>query len=162
MSAAVRTSWKTLPLPEQREPLGATGFYSNADAAKMMLGLVPEVMEDKWFIFFEQGWLYFHRSWTGACIYGIRLNGAPAGVRVIDSWVNRNPHQYATTDTEYDRKLVAFLIDALLLGKPARFPVPSDLVQKTPGVYQHSVVGKGYPEVVDGPKNEPQPPPSGG
>jgi hypothetical protein len=65
---------------------------------------VPKDMEDKWFIYFErgpanrppeaqesaspQGWLLFHRSWTGACIYGLHLERAPGGgARVVDSWV---------------------------------------------------------------------------
>jgi len=101
--------------------------------------------------FFDEGWLFFHRSWTGACIYGVRLDGSPAGVRVIDSWVNRDSDQYKCTDTEYDRKLVGFIIDAFLLGKSAQFPRPANVPQQLPGVYQHAMVGKGYPEVVHHP-----------
>jgi hypothetical protein len=147
MSAASQESWKALPPPTLKEPLHFEALYTDADAEKMMLGLVPREMEDKWFIYFLGGWLYFHRSWTGACIYAVRLDGSPAGVRVIDSWVNRDPQQYKNADLEYDRKLVAFLIDAFLLGRPAQFPRPSDLPQPKPGVFQHSVVGRAYPEV---------------
>ena len=31
-------------------------------------------MEDKWFIFMENGILYFHRSWTGVCIYQVHFD----------------------------------------------------------------------------------------
>lgn len=90
-----------------------------------MLGLVPEQMEDKWFIYYEDSWLRFHRSWTGVFIYGLRLEGSSDGVRVIDSWVNRNTEQYAAQDTDYDRKLVRFIIDAFLLKTPGTtFPMP--------------------------------------
>src|SRR5436190_21727842 len=113
----------------------------------MMRGLVPKQMEDKWFIYFDGGWLLFHRSWTGALIYALRLDGSPAGVRVVESWVNRNPQQYSGTDTEYDRKLVHFLIGAFLLEKPdVHFPMPAGNDGAPKGVVQHNYVGRGYPE----------------
>jgi hypothetical protein len=151
MSAATRNSWKTLPLPTKIEPLGFSALYDDAEADRLRLGLIPGAMEDKWFIFFDEGWLFFHRSWTGACIYGVRLDGSPNGVRVIDSWVNRDSDQYKCTDLAYDRKLVEFIIDAFLLGKSAKFPLPAGVSQQLPGVYQHSVVGRAYPEVVEAP-----------
>jgi hypothetical protein len=141
------TSWKILPAPTRREPLCFTGFYNDAEAEKIMGGLRPRQMEDKWFIYSEAGWVYFHRSWTGACIYALRLGGAPGGVRVVDSWINRDPSQYKSTDIDYDRKIVAFLIDAILLGKPAEFPRASDVKEVHPGVFQHRIVGQAYPEV---------------
>ena len=76
MTRATRTSWKTLPAPEQREPLEFAAEFSNAETELLVMGLIPKGMEDKWFVYFDgpahrHGWLLFHRSWTGACIYGI-------------------------------------------------------------------------------------------
>jgi len=153
MPAATHNSWKTLPPPAQKEPLGFSALYPEADVQKMIDGLVPQAMEDKWFIYFLEGWLYFHRSWTGACIYAVRLEGSPAGVRVADSWVNRDPQQYRGDDLAYDRKVVAFLIDAFLLGKPVQFPRPAKTPPPMPGVYQHHLVGRAYPEVEHKKKN---------
>ena len=144
---AMATSWKHLPPPAEREPLGFEALFTDAAAEQLMLGLVPDQMEDKWFVYFDDGWLRFHRSWTGAFVYALRLDGSPAGVRVVDSWVNRNQQQYAASDTAYDRKLVQFLIDAFLLKKSgATFPMPVGLPQAPEGVVQHSYVGRGYPE----------------
>jgi hypothetical protein len=103
-------------------------------------------MDDKWFICFHQGWLLFHRSWTGVCIYGLQLERLSGGVHVRDSWVNRDPSQYKGTELEYDRKLARFLIDALLLRRPAVFPLPAGVEHMPPGAYQHSVVGRAFPE----------------
>lgn len=73
------------------------------------------------------------------------MDGCPAGVRVVESWVNRNPEQYAGRDTAYDRKLVRFLIDALLLKKPnVTFPMPPNSSVAPTGVVQHSMVGRAY------------------
>ena len=151
MTRATRTSWKTLPTPAQREPLEFAADFSNAETELLVMGLIPKGMEDKWFIYFEgpanrHGWLLFHRSWTGACIYGLQLEGSPAGARVVDSWVSRDPAQYKGTDVDYDRKLLRFLIDAFLLRLPAVFPMPAGVESMGPGVYQHSVVGRAYPE----------------
>jgi hypothetical protein len=119
---AKRSSWKTSPLPERCETLGFTAVFTDAEADTICRGLIPKEMEDKWFVFYEQGWLYFHRSWTGGCVYWVKLDGCPVGVRVIESWVNRNPEQYTETDTEHDRKLLGWLINVLLLGKRTDFP----------------------------------------
>ncbi|MFJ5485933.1 hypothetical protein [Pectobacterium actinidiae] len=83
----------------------------------MKQGVIPKQMEDKWFIYFEDGWLRFHRSWTGFFIYALKLDGSPAGVRVTDSWVNRDPTQYTNTDLEHDRNMLRYLIDVALLKK---------------------------------------------
>jgi hypothetical protein len=140
------TSWKTRPPPEQRESLGFAAGFDSTEAELLVLGLRPAGMEDKWFICFHQGWLLFHRSWTGVCIYGLQLERAADGVHVGDSWVNRDPTQYKGTDLEYDRKLARFLIDALLLKRPAVFPLPAGVEHSPPGAYQHSVVGRAFPE----------------
>jgi hypothetical protein len=111
-----------------------------------MQGLIPQQMEDKWFVYFADGWLNFHRSWTGAHIYALRLDSAAAGVRIAESWVNREPEQYKANDTAYDRKLLTFIIDALLLNKNAVFPVRSEDESLPAGIAQHSAVGRGYAE----------------
>jgi len=124
---ATRSSWKRLEAPVKREDLALHLLFNDADAEKMMESFVPHQMEDKWFIYFEEGWLWFHRSWTGALIYAVRLDGCTAGVRVIESWVSRDPDQYNQTDIEFDRTFVRYLIDRLLLQKTVPFPrIPND------------------------------------
>jgi hypothetical protein len=151
MTHASITSWKTIPPPNQREPLGFSALFTDAEAAALRQGLIPREMEDKWFIGVHEGWLLFHRSWTGACIYGLRLEWSPAGARVVDSWANRDPNQYQGTDIEYDRKLVRFLIDAFLLRRPGCvFPMPPDVGQVPPRLIQHAFVGRAFPESAPG------------
>ncbi len=147
---ANKKSWKHLSPPAECEPLGFEAFFTDAEAEQIALGFVPEQMEDKWFIYYEEGWLRFHRSWTGAFIYAVRLDGSPAGVRVVDSWVNRCPDQYKAKDTAYDRRLVRFLIDAFLLKRcDMVFPMPDGVSNVGPGVVQHNLVGRGYPETKE-------------
>ena len=103
-------------------------------------------MEDKWFIFFEEPWLYLHRSWSGACIYAARFAPMGGGVTAAEAWVNRKRSEYKGTDNGYDTALLRFLIEALLLGKEVRFPVPTGEAY-APGVLQANIVGRAYPEI---------------
>src|SRR5262245_59257861 len=145
--AASGASWKHLPEPAEREPLRFEGQFTPDEYEQLALGLVPGAMEDKWFIYLENDWLRFHRSWTGAYIYGLRLERVPSGFSVMESWVNRNSAQYRGNDTAYDRNLLAFLIDAFLLKKPGVvFPLPAYADQYVQGATQHNLVGRGYPE----------------
>ena len=66
---ATKSSWKTLDAPVKRQPLGYEQLFTNVDAERLQEGLVPQVMEDKWFVYFENDWLYLHRSWTGSLVY---------------------------------------------------------------------------------------------
>ena len=112
---ATSASWKHLPPPSAREDLGFEGVFTDDELEKIVQGFVPGEMEDKWFIYFEDGWLRFHRSWTGAFIYALRFEKTPSGARAVESWVNRDPQQYVVTNTEYDRRFLRFLINTLLL-----------------------------------------------
>jgi len=141
---ADRTSWKSLPLPTQRAKLNVERAFTEQDYNRLAQGLIPKVMEDKWFIFMENDILFFHRSWTGICIYEAHFDNRHAINKV---WVNRDSEQYKETDIEYDRKLLTFLIDNLLLGQNTPFPISSNIPSNLPkGLHQHNVSGTGYPE----------------
>ena len=146
---ATRASWKTLPLPEDRADLEFTASYTMDELERIKRGLIPQEMEDKWFIFFEDSWLYFYRSWTGDCIYGVRLLSSENGINTAESWVKRGLDRSTKKATDYERALLKFLIDALLLGQHVSFPVPGDVPADAPaGAYQHHVIGRAYPEIA--------------
>jgi len=84
-------------------------------------------MEDKWFIYEEDGWLSVHRSWTGICIYKIRFEKTEDSLQIAEAYANRNPEQYTNTGNEYDSSFIAWIIDHFLLGKKdVRFPIQPD------------------------------------
>lgn len=140
---AKRDSWQTKPLPEARAPLAYARTFDAAEYARIQRGLVPEQMEDKWFIFFEASWLFFHRSWTGTAIYAVKLRGEGEGAAVEEAWANRAPEEYRETDAAHDAKMLAFLVDRLLLGLPATFPIREGVDPAKTSLLVHHIVGHG-------------------
>ena len=147
---ALPTSWKNQPLPTRVATLPFRHGYTAEEFAALTRGLIPEEMEDKWFVFMQDGVLNFHRSWTGVCIYRVVLHEENGVYIVHEVLVNRDPEQYKSTDDAYDSALLNFLIDALLLCKRTPFPVPGDVPTEAPaGLYQHHMVGRGCGLNVD-------------
>jgi hypothetical protein len=86
-----------LPPPTLRADLGLSHSYTAPEFEQIRRGFVPMDMEEKWFIYYEEPWLYIHRSWTGFCIYGVRFEASASGASIVESWVNRDSEQYQET-----------------------------------------------------------------
>jgi hypothetical protein len=122
---AGKEDWRTSALPEASVLLPIEGEFTRREFQRIKLGLVPTQMEDKWFIYFERGWLNFHRSWTGVCIYRVRFKHKKDEYAIAEAWANRDPDEYSNTDDEYDIGLLSYLIYAVLLNEPMALPVKS-------------------------------------
>ena len=85
-------------------------------------GLVPGQMEDKWFIYWQDDVLYFHRSWTGFCVYVVRFEFEGESYRMVEADLNRERSEYGQTDDDHDAAMISYLIDVLLLDREADFP----------------------------------------
>ena len=114
LEKATRDSWKINPLPEARKALNVQKTYSLGEFARIESGLIPLEMEQKWFIFFEDRWLYLHRSWTGYCIFKVRFSPKRDQYEIAEVWANRDSEQYTQTDDKADAELLLILIDQLI------------------------------------------------
>jgi hypothetical protein len=114
-----RDDWKRKPMPGKRRTIPLGRAFPAEELAVMRCGLVPQQMEDKWFIFYEDDALFFHRSWTGNCIYVVHFHDTGDEIRATYVDANRDPEQYGETDDQRDRELVLELINILLLQRPA-------------------------------------------
>jgi len=70
-------------------------------------------MDDKWFTFFEEPYLYLHRSWTGHCIYHVRFERRGDAWYVIEALANRDADQYRESDDQRDTTFLEFLLCSL-------------------------------------------------
>lgn len=97
---AQQSDWKVEPMPSTTATIGFDRTYTNDEFQRITWGVIPETMEDKWFIYFEEPWLYLHRSWTGYCIFQLRFEAVDGQIQVAEVLVNRDPHQYSESDDE--------------------------------------------------------------
>jgi hypothetical protein len=65
---ATRDTWKNFDIVSPKK-IELKIQFSEEEFELIKKGLIPKEMEDKWFIFYEDGYLYFHRSWTGRGIF---------------------------------------------------------------------------------------------
>jgi len=128
MRIAQPTDWQTTALPADRTTIRLDRLFSPEQMKRIRLGLVPEEMEDKWFIYWQDDTLFFHRSWTGFCIYVVHFQRQGDTFRMIQAEANRGPQPYGETSDAKDAAMISYLIDVLLLRQDASFPSeePSD------------------------------------
>ena len=123
MKIAQAIDWETHELPAERDGISIGKMFTCAEMELVRRGYVPEAMEDKWFIYWENNTLYLHRSWTGFCIFVVRFQEEHDGYLMRDADVNQNPEQYSQTSHDENLRLLCTAVDVLLLRLPPE-PLP--------------------------------------
>src|SRR5882757_8930770 len=141
---ATRASWKCQPF-ENGLPLPYQAVFTSEQFAQLREGLVPDAMEDKWFIFYEEPHLFLHRSWTGRPVYRLALKTGPTGAEVAEALLSNDIPEKARFDPDYQVRLLDFLVSNLLLRQAKPFPVPTGQTG-TKDAFQHHISGTGYAE----------------
>jgi hypothetical protein len=121
MPRARADSWKREPFA-QGEPIAYAREFTAAEFDRLKEGLLPYQMEDKWFVYFEAPYLYFHRSWTGMPAYRVALTPKGDGAVAREAlWVRAGQRE---PDPGYAAALLDFLIAYSMLGETRSFPLP--------------------------------------
>ena len=137
--AATSESWKSEPFGALC-PIPYRRAFTSTELAQLLKGLIPEAMEDKWFVYFENSALYFHRSWTGQPVFRVDLHCSKDGAIVTEAWQAAELNQ----EIGYSVRLLDFLIANLLLGERKSFPTLPDLLPAQQAIFQHHISGTGY------------------
>ena len=116
---STRIVWKNEPIVDPKK-IDITLHFTDQQYLKLKKGLIPKVMEDKWFIFFENDCLYFHRSWTGMGIFKAALKKDPEGYSINEFWVESNKEKYSSDNDNSDIEKFCFLIAEGLLRVDVR------------------------------------------
>ena len=114
---ATRRMWKATAMPRKRTRVPLKRTFTKMEFGRLTKGFVPQSMDNRWFIFFEKGGLYFHRSWTGRCIFQVRFKIQKVGYQIIEAWARRNPHQDSGANLNHEAALISTLIDNQLLDR---------------------------------------------
>jgi hypothetical protein len=114
---ATKDTWINLPIDNPKQ-LEIYLEFTESQFNKIKDGLIPEEMEDKWFIYYEEGFLHFHRSWTGYGLFKAKITKEPTGYIIRDFLVERNIEKYSNLDDDGDRTTLKLLISNGLLHEP--------------------------------------------
>jgi hypothetical protein len=142
---ASATSWKREPFKEGI-PLAYRAAFDSGQVVCLKAGLIPRHMEDKWFIYYEEPYLFLHRSWTGEPVYRVTLKTVSDGAEVTEALWSKDLAVKSKADSDYQVRLLDFLVSNLLLGQAKPFPTPAGLTEPVHGLFQHHVSGTGYPQ----------------
>ena len=115
---AAREKRKIIPIDKPKK-INTNLEFSEEQYMKIKKGIIPREMEDKWFIFFEDNWLYFHRSWTGHGIYKSEIIKRDNKYFIKEFYVERNKEKYNCDDESRDIEIFTFLIFRKLLNEDA-------------------------------------------
>lgn len=140
---AIKNDWKNKPMPKETISIKLGKKVSKAEIKEIEKGFIPLEMEDKWFIFCEENMIYFHRSWSGDCIYIAEYKEITDNEFEIDKLIINNSEQYQSNDVEADKELFVFLLERLLLDKDVSFPSKESNTTNEEEIYKHVIVGYG-------------------
>ena len=73
---ATKDSWNISSMDQQKQ-ISFFLLFDEYEFDRIRMGYVPAQMEQKWFVYFDDGWLHVHRSWTGYETSWIVLDGKP-------------------------------------------------------------------------------------
>lgn len=71
---ATKSDWHTEPAPEKSESFILHMPLNREELLSLSYGFVPWNMDQKWFYYYDDGKLYFYRSWTGYLYYVVTLD----------------------------------------------------------------------------------------
>ena len=80
---ATAKSWKTEPMQDRPLELPMDFALSDAQMAIISLGHIPEVMEDHWFMYCDEAWIRYYRSWSGLCVFEAGYEKSADGYRIV-------------------------------------------------------------------------------
>lgn len=148
---ASATSWQCIPFKDG-VPLAYQAIFNSEQFARLKVGHIPRGMDDKWFIYYEEPHLFLHRSWTGQPVYRLTLKNVPNGAEVTEVLLSKDPTDASRFGSDYQVRLLDFLVSNLLLGQAKPFPMPPGVTEPMHGVFQHHISGTGYPQSRAEPK----------
>lgn len=124
MDIATKDSWKIELISELNAELKLDIKLTNEEMEKLKRGLIPETMEDHWFMYYENKKLYCHRSWTGFCVFVVDVLDSG---EIHHAIVTRDDSKYKNKDTEKDTYLLQYLIFSLI----GRYEEAKDAFEKS-------------------------------
>lgn len=118
MKPAKRSDWKIEPIPEKHSIVEVDRWFSNEQIERLKYGIIPSQMEERWFVYWENDVLHFHRSWTGINFYSVLFEQEGEGMKMVRVRVNRE-HEDAVEEDDEVGTTISRMIDVLFFRHTA-------------------------------------------
>lgn len=110
---ATRSSWKVETMPEKNITRMTTDIkVSLADMKILRRGHIPEAMEDHWFMYCDDEYIRYYRSWTGMCAYEAHYIGEEDHFLIDRITVNHGLAEFGVNGDEPSLYLFIYLLTA--------------------------------------------------
>ncbi len=112
---ATADDWKTEPLPEKADDMTEMSFGFRIPAGSMAVirkGHIPEVMEDHWFMYCDNEYIRYFRSWTGMCAFEAHYRKDGDDYLVDNLKMNHDLAQFGVNGDEAGAALFRYLVVA--------------------------------------------------
>lgn len=119
---ATASSWKTIPMPEDSDQIAqvALDFWIPAAAmAVIRKGHIPAAMEDHWFMYCDEEYIRYFRSWTGICAFEAHYTSDGDDYRVDRLRISSDFAQYGANGAAAGAALFRYLVLAESGGNSA-------------------------------------------
>lgn len=119
--SATADSWTTQPMPNEHTTIRTDIKVSSEAMEIIRKGHIPEAMEDHWFMYCDDEYIRYYRSWTGICIYEAHYEKTDDGYTITSLKVNRSQNQYQETNDRRDYCLFMYLLITEVGGDGSKF-----------------------------------------
>ncbi|MCY4036279.1 MAG: hypothetical protein OXF64_02340 [bacterium] len=115
---AQRSHWSNEPLKMPQEIPPPARVWTEEEMQAIRRGYVPQVMDEKWFIFVEDDRLYAHRSWTGIGVYEAAFAPVEGGYAIESAVVTGDESAYRRSSDQDESHILEMLVVGHLTGEP--------------------------------------------
>lgn len=109
----VDRSYRFKLFPQLRERISFERTLTEREFHALSNAPAPETMDRRWHSVVKGGWLYLIRTWTGFCIFKLKVRTESPHV-VVEAWANRDRSQYNRTRPAEETKMLNAAIEAIL------------------------------------------------
>lgn len=114
ITKATKNSWEVIPM-DKPKLVYVDLKLTQEHFEKLQVGFMPRNMDDRWFVYFENDWIYFHRSWTGYEIFKAQIYQDNNGYFVKDFWVESNTEKFNLSDEKDMINTFCFILYRIVL-----------------------------------------------
>jgi hypothetical protein len=120
---AIGNDWKRVDGFSMPRQIDTHGFHFGLDELCLIYrGLRPEVMEDKWFVYFDYTTLHCHHSWTGRKYFEAVVSSSDTHYVISELTVESDPEIWSLDDDDEAFSVFFYLVTVGLLGREPTAP----------------------------------------